>query len=91
MIPPVTGNGMSMAFESAEMAIGPVADYSEGKISWIQAREKMARDCDTAFARRLAWADRLQRLMFAPSLQSALVLTLPRWQWAWRMLVAKMR
>src|SRR5207302_9370024 len=28
MIPPVTGNGMSMAFESAEIAIEPLAAYS---------------------------------------------------------------
>ena len=34
MIPPVTGNGMSMAFEAAEMAIGPLAAYSRGESSW---------------------------------------------------------
>ena len=91
MIPPVTGNGMSMAFESAEMAVGPLTDYSEGKISWTDSRQKMARNCDAAFARRLAWATRLQRLLFMPRLQTALVLTLPRWQWVWRLLVEKTR
>src|SRR5207247_3708941 len=30
MIPPVTGNGMSMAFESAELAAEPLAAYSRG-------------------------------------------------------------
>src|SRR5207249_4747621 len=34
MIAPVTGNGMSMAFESAENAIAPLTAYSRGEISW---------------------------------------------------------
>ena len=91
MIPPVTGNGMSMAFESAELATEPLADYSAGKISWDAARQTIAQKCDRAFARRLAWATWLQRLMFMPSLQDSLVLFAPRWQWLWRLLVAKTR
>ena len=42
MTPPVTGNGMSMAFESAEMAVEPLAAYSEGRISWISARQQIS-------------------------------------------------
>lgn len=38
MIPPFTGNGMSMAFESAETALGPLTDYAKGLISWSDAR-----------------------------------------------------
>lgn len=91
MIPPVTGNGMSMAFESAEIAIAPLADYSAGKISWNEARQTIARNCDQAFACRLAWAALLQRFLFVAPLHSALVLTVPRWQWLWRLLVEKTR
>lgn len=91
MTPPVTGNGMSMAFESAELAIGPLVDYSEGKISWMEAREAIAHACDVAFARRLTWAAWLQRMIFVPQLQTALVLTVPRSQWMWRLLVEKTR
>jgi flavin-dependent dehydrogenase len=91
MIPPVTGNGMSMAFESAEMSIAPLADYSDGKLSWTEARQTIARRCDEAFARRLAWADRLQRMMFMPRLQTALVLFVPRCQWLWRLLLERTR
>jgi menaquinone-9 beta-reductase len=91
MIPPVTGNGMSMAFESAELATEPLADYSAGKISWATAQQITARRCDEAFSRRLAWAAWLQRLMFMPSLQNALVLFAPRWPWVWRLLVARTR
>jgi menaquinone-9 beta-reductase len=69
MIPPVTGNGMSMAFEAAEIAIGPLAAYSRGESSWSQARQNIAAACDGTFARRLAWARRLQRMMFSPLLR----------------------
>jgi len=73
MIPPVTGNGMSMAFESAEFAIAPLTAWSRGETSWVEARHKIARDCDAAFARRLAWAKWLQRLILTPWLQNSLV------------------
>lgn len=69
LIPPVTGNGMSMAFEAAGMAIGPLADYSRGESSWSEARQRVAEACDHAFARRLAWARCLQWMMFTPLLR----------------------
>jgi 2-polyprenyl-6-methoxyphenol hydroxylase-like FAD-dependent oxidoreductase len=68
MIPPVTGNGMSMAFESAEIAVEPLAAYSAGKVSWNEAQQTIARLCDETFSRRLAWAVWLQRLMLAVAL-----------------------
>ena len=37
MIPPFTGNGMSMALEAADLAIKPALDYAAGKISWQEA------------------------------------------------------
>ncbi len=91
MIAPVTGNGMSMAFESAEMAVEPLAEYSGGKISWSEAQRAIARRCDKAFARRLAWAAWLQRLMFMPRAQNALVLFAPRWLWMWKLLLERTR
>jgi 2-polyprenyl-6-methoxyphenol hydroxylase-like FAD-dependent oxidoreductase len=68
MIPPVTGNGMSMAFESAELAIDPLAGYSCGQITWEAARQAIARACDQQFAHRLLWARWIQSLMFSPGL-----------------------
>jgi 2-polyprenyl-6-methoxyphenol hydroxylase-like FAD-dependent oxidoreductase len=91
MIPPVTGNGMSMAFESAEMAIGPLAAYSRGENSWTQAQKRIARLCDRAFSRRLAWAKFLQWLMFAPALQNGLGSMALRSDWFWRMMFTKTR
>jgi 2-polyprenyl-6-methoxyphenol hydroxylase-like FAD-dependent oxidoreductase len=70
MIPPVTGNGMSMAFEAAELAIGPLAAYSRGESSWNAARQSVAAACDGAFAQRLTWARWLQWMMFTPPLRS---------------------
>lgn len=48
MIPPFTGNGMSMAFESAECALEPALEYASGKKPWSEA----ATDCKRAQARR---------------------------------------
>ncbi len=91
MIPPVTGNGMSMAFESAEMALEPLAAYSSRELSWTEAQRRIAARCDKTFARRLAWAGRLQNLMFKPAWQDVLVRFAPRWQWLWRFLVEQTR
>ncbi len=73
MIPPVTGNGMSMAFESAGLAIAPLADWSRGGLTWDETRQKIARQCDAAFARRLAWAKWLQRILLKPALQNPFI------------------
>jgi len=84
MIPPVTGNGMSMAFESAGMAVESLAAWSRGEMSWNQSRETAARRCDITFARRLAWAKWLQRMMLAPALQNVLVRFVASSEWFWR-------
>jgi 2-polyprenyl-6-methoxyphenol hydroxylase-like FAD-dependent oxidoreductase len=91
MIPPVTGNGMSMAFESAELAIDPLGAWSRGEISWAETQSKIARRCDAAFARRLAWAKWLQRFVLTPSLQNMLVRFAARSDWFWRMAFEKTR
>jgi hypothetical protein len=91
MIPPVTGNGMSMAFESAELAIEPLAAYSRGELDWQSARETIARLCDERFARRLKWAWQVQRLMFLGPLQGVVVRFLPRWEGLWRLLLERTR
>jgi 2-polyprenyl-6-methoxyphenol hydroxylase-like FAD-dependent oxidoreductase len=91
MIPPITGNGMSMALESAELAVGPLAAWSREEMSWSAARHKIAGDCDAVFARRLAWAKWLQRIILAPALQSPLVLLANRSDWFWRLAFARTR
>ncbi len=54
MIPPFTGNGMSMAFESAECALEPTIHYATGKTSWSQAAKACATSQRRRFRKRLA-------------------------------------
>jgi flavin-dependent dehydrogenase len=91
MIPPVTGNGMSMAFESAELAMVSLAAWSRGELSWNEARQQIARDCDAAFARRLAWAKWLQRIVLTPALQNPLVALADRSDRLWRVAFERTR
>lgn len=91
LIPPVTGNGMSMAFESAELASVPLTAYSRGQLSWQQAQQTVARACDDRFARRLMWARGLQELMFFPVLPTAITVSLLRSGWFWRLLFRRTR
>jgi flavin-dependent dehydrogenase len=74
MTPPITGNGMSMAFESAHLAKSPLHAYSRRQIGWIEARQRIAEACNARFADRLAWAGPLHRMLFQPPLRNALVL-----------------
>jgi menaquinone-9 beta-reductase len=91
MTPPVTGNGMSMAFESAAMAVDPLSAYGRGQVQWTQAQQSLACACDTRFGQRLAWARILQWLMFAPALRGPLGPLALRPEWFWRMLFTKTR
>jgi len=91
MIPPVTGNGMSMAFESAELAIEPLAEFSKNGISWEQAQKRIAAACDARFARRLSWAGMLQRALFIPWLRPVLFQAVSHADIAWRSLFERTR
>lgn len=72
MIPPVTGNGMSLALESAALAADPLAAWSRGEADWPAARAAVAARQDAAFAARLRWAAVLQRALFAPAARGLL-------------------
>lgn len=72
MIPPVAGNGMSMAFESADFATEPLAAYSRGETTWTLAQRQVAATCDAAFATRLRWAGWLQQSLSCPGGQTVL-------------------
>lgn len=66
MIPPVAGNGMSMAFEAAGIALPFFEAYCRGQIEWDNARKNVARACDAAFRERLFWAKWIHYLMLYP-------------------------
>jgi hypothetical protein len=63
MIPPFTGNGMSMAFEGAETALGPLAAWSAGRLGWDDCRAAIRRGLRHRFARRLRVAGVLHPLL----------------------------
>ncbi len=85
MIPPLTGNGMSIAFESAEIAADALVDFSKGGSSWEEARRKIAFDCDRRFGPRLFAAGRMQGAMFWPP-SARLLFQLARVPLMWAML-----
>jgi hypothetical protein len=87
----VTGNGMSMAFESAEVALPSLVNWSRGEMSWLDARQKIAKACDAAFSRRLKVAQWLQRLVLAPSLQNVLVTLSAHSDWFWQRAFSRTR
>ena len=91
MIPPVTGNGMSMAFESAAWAAEPLAAYSRGERTWEEARLAVARRCDAGFVRRLWWARWLQWALLQRGSRGVLLALGDRCDWLWRAWLNKTR
>lgn len=91
MIPPVTGNGMSMAFEAADLALEPLTCYSRGAVGWGAAQRRVAGLCDAAFAPRLRWAARLQSLLLHRASAATLIPCLLRVETLWRFCFASTR
>lgn len=83
MIPPVSGNGMSMAFESAALAAEPLADWSAGRVSWAGACEAAGRGGWRRFAARLRWAGWVQRALFSPIWLAVLLAAVNRSDRVW--------
>ncbi len=91
MIPPVTGNGMSMAFESAAWAAEPLAAFSRGEAGWEEARLAVARRCDAGFAGRLRWASWLQRMLMRRGAREVVLALGSRFDRLWRAFFDKTR
>jgi flavin-dependent dehydrogenase len=56
MIPPFTGNGMSMAFESAECALDPLTDFASGMLPWAACQRAISKSLEARFQKRVAAA-----------------------------------
>ncbi len=81
MIPPITGNGMSMAFESARIALAPLLAYAHEETTWPKVMREVAQLLSARFRRRLFWAGLLHRLMFSRPESAGLVLpAAPLWR-----------
>lgn len=63
MIPPFTGNGMSMAFESAECALPYLLNYCEGVGTWEEVIEGVRGSLDKRFQKRVRLALQLHRCL----------------------------
>ncbi len=91
MIPPLTGNGMSMAFESAELALAPLERFCHGDWSWPQAQREIADASDATFRRRLRWARWVQSAQFCAPARATLLWLVAQSQPVWRGLFAQTR
>ncbi len=67
VIPPFTGNGMSIAIESAALAAEPLHDYARGNLDWNTATGLCARRCSEAFRGRLRIAGKLHPWLTRPA------------------------
>ena len=66
MIPPITGNGMTMAFQSALSALTPLATWSRGEADWRTTRSQVRTNQHQLFSSRLRWAWALQSVLLHP-------------------------
>jgi flavin-dependent dehydrogenase len=72
VIPPFTGNGMSMAFEAAHLAAPVIVRYAVGNLDWRTAVAKIQRRMHKKFRRRLLFARAMHPFLYHPALQPAL-------------------
>lgn len=63
MIAPFTGNGMSMAFQGAELALDPLEDWSRGKLPWDACVTAIRHRLHVRFRRRLFSASLMQPVL----------------------------
>ncbi len=69
MIPPFTGNGMAMAFQSAEIARDPLLEYARGAAPWADVCQTINLALRRQFRVRLATADALHPFLLRPPRQ----------------------
>ena len=72
MIPPFTGNGMTMAFQSAESALPMLTQFSAGQISWEEAKKATRKALRKRFSRRMNAAQIAHPFLTRPAGQAFL-------------------
>lgn len=72
MIPPFTGNGMAMAFQSAEQALDPLLAWSRDERSWTDTTRTVHQRLSSLFRVRLAAASALHPFLYKAAGQRAL-------------------
>jgi menaquinone-9 beta-reductase len=66
LIAPVTGNGMSLAFESAELVSAPLVAYARGQSLWAETVRAVGSSLHACFGGRLQRAKLFQAIIFHP-------------------------
>lgn len=74
MIPPFAGNGMSMAFEAAAEAAGPLTDFAEDRRDWAATQRAVRQKLRRRFSRRLLGAQIFHPFLTARSGQALLAI-----------------
>jgi flavin-dependent dehydrogenase len=64
IIPPFTGNGMTMAFESAEIALSHLIHYAADQISWDKTCKLTDKNLNKHFRKRLTASRLIHPLLF---------------------------
>lgn len=70
MIPPFTGNGMAIAFQSAECALSPLVAWAKQECEWPEVLSVVSAALRKRFSRRFALASRLHPFLLSPGPQS---------------------
>ncbi|MFP4352955.1 MAG: NAD(P)/FAD-dependent oxidoreductase [Puniceicoccaceae bacterium] len=72
VIPPFTGNGMSIAFESAETALDPLLAWHRGEAEWRAVVRRVGAEHSKRFRRRFRIANAIHPLLLRPGLRAGL-------------------
>lgn len=72
LIPPFTGNGMTMAFQSAALALDPLLDWVRGAVAWPATVARVGERLRARFRLRLAAAALLHPALLRPRGQAGL-------------------
>lgn len=72
MIPPFTGNGMAMAFQSAAEVVHPIVRYARAEIPWLQACRTATSSLRRRFRLRLSSAELIHSFLLRPNRQRLL-------------------
>lgn len=91
VIPPVTGNGMSIAFESAELATPPIFEYAAGHRDWRQTCEIVQSANESSFGPLIRRAGWLHATIFQPAARRTLMMMVNNCDWLWRLFFAATR
>lgn len=72
MIPPFTGNGMTMAFESADTALPHLLNYARSKAEWSETLGSIRSELHSRFKTRIRYANLLHPFLYTRSGQATL-------------------